>query len=312
MVRSYPYSDFARFLATISPLKTQGILADRNVFRGESISTYTLLPSVLRTTQTSCMGQYPIVNNFTETKDFVLHEHSLLEQFCIVANNSGLVVPNNFSNILRANQPIFGATPFPWLTRDVESLAALAQHYGIPTRCLDWSQDIYTAIYFAAMGACRRIQKRLMTGEEPFEGEGHFVIWVLEKWKLDRWPYPIRFIVPPYHQNPNLQAQRGVLTYWQMEYDQNHANQVIDRTPIDELLKSYWLTQGSTRYPPNSFPLEKHLIPITECVKAFYAVRNLGYTASKLFPGYAGAAQELEEEHILSDLKRNIPHIFQS
>jgi hypothetical protein len=304
MLQTCQHNTFADFFDLISPLNTRGIMADGNIFRGESTSSYSLLPSILRDSSTSFRGKFPFLEKNIHTKDFILHEHYLLEQFCILANTSGLPVPNNFSDVLRASKPEFSSTPFPWLNPDLENLAALAQHYGIPTRCLDWSQDIFTAIYFASMGACRRIQENIETGKTLFEDNDFFVIWVLNTQKLDKWPYPIRFIVPPYSQNPNLRAQRGVLTYWPEQIVQSDEGKPVERIPLNELFESYWKTNGRSVYPPNTFPLQKHLLPITECISAFSAVRKLGYTASKLFPGYSGASRELEEEHIIQYIIR--------
>lgn len=40
-----------------------------------------------------------------------------------------------------------------WLPENFLELAALAQHYGLSTRLIDWSKDIYTSLYFASSGA---------------------------------------------------------------------------------------------------------------------------------------------------------------
>ena len=36
-----------------------------------------------------------------------------------------------------------------WLPEDLYDITALAQHYGLPTRLLDWSFEINIAIFFA-------------------------------------------------------------------------------------------------------------------------------------------------------------------
>jgi hypothetical protein len=40
-----------------------------------------------------------------------------------------------------------------WPPVSLLSMLALAQHYGVPTRMLDWSLDPYVAAYFAAVSA---------------------------------------------------------------------------------------------------------------------------------------------------------------
>lgn len=52
-----------------------------------------------------------------------------------------------------------------WLSEDLYEIAGLAQHYGLPTRLLDWSQDIYVSLYFACIGAMNSIKNNGFTDD---------------------------------------------------------------------------------------------------------------------------------------------------
>ncbi|WP_406608733.1 FRG domain-containing protein [Agarivorans sp. JK6] len=93
---------------------TQFSPENHSVFRGVNNSEYDLIPSV---------GRLPPLSNRDEELD---REKALLEQFKM---KSALRVPSKPSN------------DWEWLS--------LAQHYGLPTRLLDWSINPLIALYFA-------------------------------------------------------------------------------------------------------------------------------------------------------------------
>ncbi|MCL0113594.1 FRG domain-containing protein, partial [Klebsiella pneumoniae] len=80
----------------------------------------------------------------------------ILRDFYKLADNHGLKVPNveklRNSLIGRYDYNFTQQGRIEWLSQDILEVAALAQHYGIPTRLLDWSYDPFVSSYFAASG----------------------------------------------------------------------------------------------------------------------------------------------------------------
>lgn len=116
------------------------------LYRGQAKSEWELLPSVLRT----ALGQEPAVQRQAT-------EIAMLERF------------------KRESRPYIGSLPGE---RDDWRWLALAQHFGMPTRLLDWSENPLTALFFAV--------------ENP-NGAKDSAVWLSQR------PQPVQEEFPPFH-----------------------------------------------------------------------------------------------------------------
>lgn len=286
------------------------------VYRGERTNKYKLLPGALRKDQIDKLfrNSKPI-DNQAEWLTWQVHaEYSLLRDFYKASNYNGLKVPKNDAISKNYNDAFpselwhRGGT-YKWLSDDIADLAALAQHYGVLTRLIDWSYDLYVALYFACMGAIKAREKA------EFQEGDTIVIWALNAHYIQFLQpttsrIPLNFVVPPYHDNPNLNAQKGVLSYWEVDVPsgmeqakelQKGIVRLTDRTPLNDLLQKY-----CDEHPGKDGPftlLYKLEIPVADCVVAYEYLRELGYTAAKLFPGYDGVVKKMDEDAIFEKVK---------
>ena len=274
------------------------------IFRGESSDNFSLIPSALRPENKS---KLPIPNAIFNDPRFndsefaqVYSEFILLKRFYVYANNNGLRIPFvkcfEKSYLDRMGQDVFNMLELrTWMTEEVMHLASIAQHYGICTRLLDWTQDIFVALYFAATGAIKRKQSGKHSDDEKM------VMWALNADIVTNMSIsnklPMRLFVPSYSENPNLNSQKGILSIWNITlppcYEKGKLNihvNPVDRTPLDKLLVDFPLHDAGFNV------LYRITLPCSECSKIYSYLAKIGYNASRLFPGYDGIVKQIEEE----------------
>ncbi|MCU1030199.1 FRG domain-containing protein [Stenotrophomonas maltophilia] len=173
------------------------------------------------------------------------------------------------------------------------------QHYGIPTRLLDWSTNPFIALYFALSG-------RLEDGANP-------AVWVLDPWGWnrevfkgktwkDRGPahvadpavegyYPresydardLRLMDPDpvavvgVYNTERMRAQRGVFTFFGKEVD-----------PMEDVLRAKKMNDGI---------LTKIEINREKAPEIFERLLLMGYTDSVSYPDFHGVALEIRRTY---------------
>jgi hypothetical protein len=195
----------------------------RWVFRGHSKASFQLIPSV---------GRNPCVSESRSR-----YEHGLFEIFCREARG-------------HFNHSSIPVTDWEWLS--------VAQHFGLPTRLLDWTQNPLAALYFAVSknpkcdGQLFALRAVLKASETTPKGS---------PFTIDK---PVKFY--PNHITPRIRAQEGVFVVCAKV-----------EAPLDAVLPEEWR-------------IDRCLIPAAKKEELRYDLFRLGVHASSLFPDIGGLA----------------------
>lgn len=257
----------AEFWSLLSPEKPLFAPPCNLLYRGQADDRWNLTPGILR-------------KGMSSTADMqVFKEWAYIDRFVRHCDSIGLAIPNDSpafrEKFLNQNTPAGPGGPVSqWPPTEMLRLMALAQHYRLPTRLLDWSTRSYVAAYFAISDA--------LAGKVG-DGAERLSVWVLdiEKRALFR---ELKLVAVPGGNNANLAAQSGRFTLLTQNGDRSRPFE--GETALD----LYFAGQS---LPP---PLKKITLPISEAAKAFKLCALYGVTGATLFPDYYGAARATDDE----------------
>lgn len=285
-------------------------LKDAFIFRGHQLGSYKLIPSVLRHKLQMKDAAGNIVEEDKDApfdlanSEFIQKnvEYIELRKFFDVCDKNSLRLPpvDKIRQSLYSQQDIlqFFLNEGEWLPYDLQELAALAQHYGMETRLLDWTTNIETAIYFAV-----HKEPDLTKEDLSSDDSDNVAIWALNQAVFSLMGTPLKIIRPPYHGNPNLAAQRGLFTFWKVSglhipfrsgtsgKEEEIFKRLTNRTPLDELI-----TEELGKQNLKDVVMWKLLIPRRDRKVLYEYIRNKGISAASLFPGYEGVVRSIKED----------------
>ena len=294
---------------------------DMRLFRGESDISRPLVPTAFRPEgikklveldQLEASGEFKECHDATPEKGLWFYERLALAMFYRNANEQSLPLPplehETHVELLHRSSSLAAAFTLKrqWPRKELFPIMALAQHYGFPTRLLDWSGDPLASAYFAArnglnymdrtdrkIGVWQTYAPVLRSTIVPFLGA---------RSNEPRSTQYIAVVDAPYAGNPNLAAQKGRFTL-AIERNRPFEDTGRIRKSLDEIFYDIFLEcESIDKTSMLKLPFEtshmflKYSLPVSESADLLNRLHQRGYKASRVFPGYSSCLMNVNEK----------------
>lgn len=292
------------FYRAISPVDDRWQPDPRRwIFRGHADARWPLVPRILRGEPPVWTGLLsdeiksgePLASDMDARR--TISEFLAVYNFQVAADRAGLAIPED-SQALRSTAGLVGMLAGAvgpgadgdglWPPLSLLSIVGLAQHYGVPTRLLDWSWRPRIAAYIAA--------QEVVMARHALEPDAEtMAVWALNHWAIRQgWksaPTHVSVVTAPQASNRNLAAQAGLFTVVRHRHEGVGLDSVLAARMADPELQILG-GRGVEKNPV----MWKLTLPHAEAPRLLKILALDGVSAASVFPGYAGVVRSLEEQ----------------
>lgn len=282
-------------------------------YRGQAWSQWNLLPRAFRQNEIIGYGlgaQHRFEAKVTRQAQA---EFNAIHQFVVAADTSGLPVTEVGARLLLQENPrqIFDDPDweYNWPNTEIVETLALAQHHGVPTRLLDFTEDPWVAAYVAASS----IWEGRLPPEALKDNDCQLSVWAIDLRFIravnsisHRYPERIAEVRVPRANNSYLNSQFG---FFLLDRGANDVMARGESLSLDYAIVNralFWsVGKRLAKYVAeptwfDSIPIRQVNLSVHCTVELLKELANRGITKGSLMPSFDRIVESLEMQRSLS------------